>query len=48
MLVVSNRQRSNPQIGKVTIISHMAKHVIGLLLMFFAVLIFLSQFIGKK
>jgi hypothetical protein len=48
MLVVARHQKLNHDIGKVPLVSWMTKHVIGLLLLIIAILVFLSQFIARK
>jgi hypothetical protein len=48
MMLVARHQRHNRDIGKVPLISWRAKHVIGLLMLIFSILIFLSQFIAPR
>ena len=48
MLLVSLYQYRNPPVGIARIVSPMAKQLIGMLCILFAVLVFLSQFIPER
>jgi hypothetical protein len=48
MMLIAHYQKVNYDLRKVPMISSMAKHVVGLLLIIIAVLVFLSQFIVRR
>ena len=48
VMLVARHQQHNHDIRKVPIVSWRAKHVVGLLLLIFSILIFLSQFIAPR
>jgi hypothetical protein len=47
IFAVGKYQKANHVIGKVPLLSARGKHVIGLILLFLGLLIFLSQFVGS-
>jgi|APPan5920702963_1055757.scaffolds.fasta_scaffold1088132_1 threonine/homoserine/homoserine lactone efflux protein len=48
MVAIAYYQQANYDLRKIPMISTTAKHVIGLLLIIIAVLVFISQFIARR